>query len=91
MIDDAEIEAVRFLDRFNLIEFSKTTIENLTASNVQKLEIIATFIHNPDIIILDEPFKGLDYKNLLILKSMLFSMKRLGKIIIETLKFKLNF
>jgi len=80
--NDAEIEAVRFLDRFNLIQYSQTPIEHLTQSDMQKLELIATFIHNPEIVVLDEPFKGLDFNNQLILKSLLFSMKRMGKTII---------
>jgi ABC-2 type transport system ATP-binding protein len=78
----ANIEAIRNLDRFQLIDKSKHHVFQLRKAEVQKLEIITALIHDPDIIILDEPFKGLDINNQLLLKSILLSMQKANKIIV---------
>lgn len=78
----SNVEAIRFLDRFQLIDKSKFRIHQLRKSEIQKVEIILSLIHNPDIIILDEPFKGLDINNQLLLKSILLALQKANKIIV---------
>lgn len=78
----AEVEAIRFLDRFQLVQKSKERIYRLERAELQKVEIIAALIHNPDIIIFDEPFKGLDINNQSILMTILKSLVQANKIVI---------
>lgn len=79
---DARVEAIRFLDRFQIIETSKLRINQLERQDQQKIEIIAALIHKPDIIIFDEPFKGLDFNNQNIVWNVLDSLRQKGKTII---------
>jgi ABC-2 type transport system ATP-binding protein len=78
----SEIEAIRFLDRFDLIEFTKKKIEYLKPADLQKISLIATFIHNPEIVLLDSPFLGLDLNNQIILRQILRTMQKLNRMII---------
>lgn len=60
---DALARADQLLDRFGLGEFRKTRISRLSKGMAQKVQILSTFVHNPDLLILDEPFSGLDPVN----------------------------
>lgn len=51
------------LDRFGLSDFRKTRISRLSKGMAQKVQILSTFVHSPDLLILDEPFSGLDPVN----------------------------
>ena len=55
--------ADELLDRFGLGEFKKTRISRLSKGMAQKVQILSTFVHSPDLLILDEPFSGLDPVN----------------------------
>lgn len=57
-------------------------IKSLSKGNQQKVQLIATLIHQPNLIILDEPFSGLDPVNVDIMKQMILEQKRLGATII---------
>ncbi|MDK7067593.1 ABC transporter ATP-binding protein [Lactobacillus paragasseri] len=62
----------------------KTTdkIKSLSKGNQQKIQLIATLIHQPNLIILDEPFSGLDPVNVEIIKNVILQEKRRGATII---------
>lgn len=62
----------------------KTTdkIKSLSKGNQQKIQLIATLIHQPNLIILDEPFSGLDPVNVEIIKNVILQEKRRGTTII---------
>ena len=60
-----------WLDRVELSEYRKKNLETLSKGNQQKIQIIQTLMNNPDIIILDEPFSGLDPVNSMILKEII--------------------
>lgn len=62
----------------------KTTdkIKSLSKGNQQKIQLIATLIHQPNLIILDEPFSGLDPANVEIIKNVILQEKRRGATII---------
>lgn len=79
---DARVEAIRFLDRFQIVETSKLRINQLKRQDQQKIEIIAALIHKPEIIIFDEPFRGLDFNNQNIVWNVLDSLRQKGKTII---------
>ncbi len=78
----ANVEAIRFLDRIQLIHKSKERVFRLEKSELQQVEIIAAIIHNPDVVILDEPFKGLDINNQAILRRIIDSLLEANKIVI---------
>lgn len=61
-------------------KFSK--INKLSKGNQQKVQIICALIHDPQIIILDEPLSGLDIVNVNLLKSLIHDLKRQGKYIL---------
>ena len=57
-------------------------IKSLSKGNQQKIQLIATLIHQPNLIILDEPFSGLDPVNVEIIKDVILQEKRRGATII---------
>ena len=75
-------KALEYLTRFSLQERAASRIEDLSKGNQQKVQFIATILHDPEFIILDEPFAGLDPVNTNILKDIILQLKRRGKVII---------
>jgi ABC-2 type transport system ATP-binding protein len=71
-----------WLHRFDLNEWKQKKVEELSRGMQQKLQFIATIIHQPDLIILDEPFSGLDPVNTKLLKDIMLEMKNQGRTII---------
>ncbi|BAK81492.1 ABC transporter ATP-binding protein [Candidatus Arthromitus sp. SFB-rat-Yit] len=71
-----------WLERFQLEEYVKKPIETLSKGNQQKVQIISTIIHDPDILIFDEPFSGLDPVNSEILRNIVTELVNRGKYII---------
>jgi len=74
--------AEQYLKRFDLFDRRLSKIEDLSKGNQQKIQFIATILHDPDFIILDEPFSGLDPVNTNLLKDIILEMKQKGKVII---------
>lgn len=74
--------AKRWLEKFKLIDRAKSKIEELSKGNQQKVQIIISILHDPELVILDEPFAGLDPVNQELLKDILLDLKREGKAII---------
>jgi ABC-2 type transport system ATP-binding protein len=79
---DVQKEALAYLERFSLQDRRASRIEDLSKGNQQKVQFIATILHDPEFIILDEPFAGLDPVNTNILKDVILQLKRSGKVII---------
>jgi len=71
-----------YLNRLNIAKYKNSKIKTLSKGNQQKIQFLVSIIHNPDIIILDEPFSGLDVINLNLLKDIIFELKNEGKSII---------
>jgi ABC-2 type transport system ATP-binding protein len=71
-----------WLDRFDLTDWKQKKVEELSRGMQQKIQFIATVIHRPDLIILDEPFSGLDPVNTKLLKDIMLEMKNQGRTII---------
>lgn len=71
-----------YLKRFELYDRRLSKLEDLSKGNQQKVQFIATILHDPEFIILDEPFSGLDPINTNLLKEIILEMKQQGKIII---------
>ncbi len=74
--------ALEYLEKFNLQGYEKRKIEELSKGMAQKVQFIATILHNPELIILDEPFSGLDPLNIELVKDLMLEMKKQGKSII---------
>ncbi|MEJ2293609.1 MAG: ABC transporter ATP-binding protein [Candidatus Lokiarchaeota archaeon] len=65
----------RFIKLFNIDEWLSEPIRNLSHGMKQKVELIRAMIHHPAILLLDEPFRGLDYKATKILANLLVELK----------------
>lgn len=71
-----------WLNRFDLSDWKLKKVEELSKGMQQKIQFVVTVLHDPDMIILDEPFGGLDPVNTKLLKDIMLEMKKQGKTII---------
>ncbi len=71
-----------WLERFQITVNRKKRIEELSKGNQQKIQFLATILHDPDVLIMDEPFSGLDPVNVSLLKEAFLDMHQRGKTII---------
>lgn len=67
-----------YMDIFNLTGQEKRKIKELSKGNQQKVQIIATLVHEPDLVILDEPFSGFDPINGLLLRDLISRLNEKG-------------
>jgi ABC-2 type transport system ATP-binding protein len=79
---DVEKRAIEYLSKFELSDRQNSKLEDLSKGNQQKIQFISTIIHDPDFIILDEPFAGLDPINTNLLKEIILDFKNREKVII---------
>jgi ABC-2 type transport system ATP-binding protein len=79
---DLHKEVDYWIDRFELEDKRKSKAETLSKGNQQKVQLIASFIHQPDFLILDEPFSGLDPVNKDLLKNAILELKEKGTTIL---------
>lgn len=78
----AKAEAYRWLQRFSLIAQKDRKVEELSKGNQQKVQFIVSIIHDPLLIVLDEPFSGLDPVNQILFKDIFLELKQRGKAVI---------
>ena len=71
-----------WLERFQITEYRKKKVEELSKGNQQKIQFLAAIVHDPQILIMDEPFSGLDPVNAIVLKEALLEMRNRGKTLI---------
>jgi ABC-2 type transport system ATP-binding protein len=71
-----------FLVRFNLDEHKKKKVKELSKGMQQKAQLITTLVHDPKLIIIDEPFSALDPVNTQMVKDILREQRALGKTIV---------
>src|SRR5260370_4658052 len=71
-----------WLERFQISANRKKKIEELSKGNQQKVQFLATILHDPTILVMDEPFSGLDPVNANVLKEAFLEMHRPGKTIL---------
>ena len=79
---DTEKRAVQYLKKFDLYDRRTSKVEDLSKGNQQKIQFITTVLHDPEFLILDEPFSGLDPVNTDLLKDIILELKSRGKVII---------
>ncbi|EUJ32017.1 ABC transporter ATP-binding protein [Listeria floridensis FSL S10-1187] len=78
----AAAEIDHWLERAEVVGKKTDLVKTLSKGNQQKIQLISTILHKPQLLILDEPFSGLDPVNAEILKSLVFEMKAQGSAII---------
>jgi ABC-2 type transport system ATP-binding protein len=71
-----------WLERFKVPEYENKRVEELSKGNQQKIQFIAAVIHKPKLLILDEPFSGLDPVNVEMLKEAVLALKNSGTTIV---------
>jgi ABC-2 type transport system ATP-binding protein len=75
----ARAAALDWLARFRISDYAERKAESLSKGNQQKVQFIATVLHDPDVLLMDEPFVGLDPVNVALLKSAFLEMRDRGK------------
>ncbi len=78
----AQIEAVRLVDRFGMIDQLDEPINHLSKGFQQKVQLMCALIHDPEVLIFDEPFYGLDPLNQEMVRKILCLARKAGKTII---------
>src|SRR5690606_1638363 len=75
-------KAMEWLEKFELGEWKNKKVGQLSKGMAQKVQFIITVIHNPSILILDEPFSGFDPINTNLIKKEILAFKESGKAVI---------
>jgi ABC-2 type transport system ATP-binding protein len=78
----ARTEVREWLERFRVPEYAKRKAEELSKGNQQKVQFIAAVLHDPDVLVMDEPFAGLDPVNVDLLKDAFLEMRDRGKTLV---------
>lgn len=71
-----------WLERLGMSEYRNKRLDTLSKGNQQKIQLITALAHNPDIVILDEPFSGLDPVNAMLLKDVVKEQLARGKTVL---------
>ncbi len=78
----ARRRAAELLERVELQEWARHKVQELSRGMQQKVQLVASIIHDPDLIILDEPFQGLDPINVETVKDLIRELRAAGKTIV---------
>ena len=79
----AAVKAVDYwLERLGMMEYRNKRLDTLSKGNQQKIQLVTALAHDPDIVILDEPFSGLDPVNAMLLKDVVKEQIAKGKIVL---------
>lgn len=78
----AEANARKWMERLQIAQYEKSLLETLSKGNQQKVQLASTLVSDPEIVILDEPFSGLDPVNSQILQEVVKELITEGKIVI---------
>ncbi len=80
--ETARAHATRWLERVGLAEWATHKVKDLSRGMQQKLQFVAGLVHDPELLILDEPFQGLDPVNVELLKEIMQELRAAGKTIL---------
>ena len=78
----ARREALAWLARFRIPEYADRRAEELSKGNQQKIQFIAAILHGPEVLLMDEPFTGLDPINLVLLREAFMELRDQGRTLI---------
>jgi ABC-2 type transport system ATP-binding protein len=76
---DARQRAVTWAERLQIGDWLPKKVEELSKGMQQKIQFIATLLHDPEFVIMDEPFSGLDPVNVTLLKDVMLDLKKQGR------------
>lgn len=79
---EARERGAALMDRFDLGAWKQATVDALSKGMQQKLQFVATIVHDPDLLILDEPFSGLDPVNIQVMTEVILETRRAGRTVI---------
>ncbi len=74
--------AMHWLERVALAEWAGKKVKDLSRGMQQKVQFVASLVHDPDLLILDEPFQGLDPVNVELLKELIWELQAEGKTVV---------
>ncbi|PKN85057.1 MAG: sodium ABC transporter [Chloroflexi bacterium HGW-Chloroflexi-8] len=80
--NESQIKVSRYLEQFDLNEHRKKKVKELSKGMQQKAQLITTLVHEPELIIIDEPFSALDPVNTQMVKDLLQEQRKMGKTIV---------
>lgn len=80
--EDIRKNLIMWLEEFNIMDFLNKKVKDLSKGNRQKIQFIVSVLHNPEMVILDEPFSGLDPISVEELKAAILKIKAQDKTII---------
>jgi ABC-2 type transport system ATP-binding protein len=78
----ARADALGWLERFGITTLASRKAEELSKGNQQKVQFIAAILHDPDVLLMDEPFTGLDPVNVVLMREAFFELREQGKTLI---------
>ena len=78
----AQRQIDEWLERLRIPEHRARRVEELSKGNQQKVQFLAAILHDPEVLLMDEPFSGLDPVNAALLKDAFLEMRRRGKALI---------
>ena len=81
-VQEAAKEIKYWMERLKIDEYQNMTAEKLSKGNQQKVQFITSILNDPELIVLDEPFSGLDPVNTELLKEVIIELVKKGKYII---------
>lgn len=81
---EARRRAEAFLERLELVDQHRQKIETLSRGMTQKVQVIAAVLHQPDLLIIDEPFANLDPVNAQLVRDIILELRDQGKAVIMT-------
>jgi len=79
---ETRVRALRWLERFELADKADAKLEELSKGNQQKIQLIGALLHEPELVILDEPMSGLDPVNVVLVREILKELRGGGKTIL---------
>jgi ABC-2 type transport system ATP-binding protein len=80
--DRARREALAWLSRLRIPDYADRRAEELSKGNQQKVQFIAAVLHDPEVLLMDEPFTGLDPLNLVLLRDAVMELRDRGRTLI---------
>jgi|SRR5579859_707183 len=78
----ARVKALEWLERLGLSDWRLRKVSDLSKGMQQKVQFISTVLHDPELVILDEPFSGLDPVNSQVLRETVLDYRRQGKTVL---------
>lgn len=78
----AKERAIKLLEKVDLLDRARNKVKELSKGMQQKLQFIASIVHDPELIFLDEPFQGLDPVNVDIIKGLIRELREEGKTVV---------